>query len=100
MKNNGWRMNPGIHAAAPCPVEVKRKMIEWWGPVIHEYYAGTEGNGFCYVSSADWLKHPGTVGKSLLGGIHICGEHGEEVPAGEEGTIYFEAATPEAMFRH
>ncbi|HWD48500.1 MAG TPA: acyl-CoA synthetase [Rhizomicrobium sp.] len=93
-------MKSAIHAAAPCPVEVKRKMIEWWGPVIHEYYAGTEGNGFCYVSSADWLKHPGTVGKSLLAPVHICGEHGEELPVGEEGTIYFESAMPDAMFRY
>ena len=84
-------MKSAIHAAAPCPIEVKRKMIEWWGPVIHEYYAGTEGNGFCYVNSTDWLAHPGTVGKSLLGPIHICGEHGEELPVGEDGTIYFES---------
>jgi acyl-CoA synthetase (AMP-forming)/AMP-acid ligase II len=82
-------MKSAIHAAAPCPVEVKRKMIEWWGPVIHEYYAGTEGNGFCYVGSADWLTHPGTVGKSLLGEIHICDDEGKELPVGEEGTIYF-----------
>jgi long-chain acyl-CoA synthetase len=82
-------MKVAIHAAAPCPIEVKRKMIEWWGPVLHEYYAGTEGNGFCYVNSADWLAHPGTVGKSLLGEIHICDEQGNEVPVGEEGVIYF-----------
>jgi acyl-CoA synthetase (AMP-forming)/AMP-acid ligase II len=93
-------MKSAIHAAAPCPIEAKRKMIEWWGPVIHEYYAGTEGNGFCYVNSTDWLAHPGTVGKSLLGPIHICGEHGEELPVGEEGTIYFESTQPEAMFRY
>ena len=93
-------MKSAVHAAAPCPVDVKRKMIEWWGPVIHEYYAGTEGNGFCYVSSADWLAHPGTVGKSLLGSVHICGEHGEELPVGEEGTIYFESAASEAMFQY
>jgi acyl-CoA synthetase (AMP-forming)/AMP-acid ligase II len=93
-------MKSAIHAAAPCPIEVKRKMIEWWGPVIHEYYAGTEGNGFCYANSADWLAHPGTVGKSLLGPIHICGEHGEELPVGDEGTIYFESADPAAMFSY
>ncbi|HVU21572.1 MAG TPA: AMP-binding protein [Rhizomicrobium sp.] len=86
-------MKSAIHAAAPCPVDVKRKMIEWWGPVIHEYYAGTEGNGFCYVSSADWLAHPGTVGKAIFGEVHICGENGEEMPAGEEGVIYFGGAT-------
>jgi len=81
-----------IHAAAPCPVPVKRQMIEWWGPVIHEYYAGTEGNGFVYCNSEDWLAHPGTVGRSLLGPVHICDEDGEELPVGEAGTIYFESA--------
>ncbi|HEY1709277.1 MAG TPA: acyl-CoA synthetase [Rhizomicrobium sp.] len=85
-------MKSAIHAAAPCPIEVKRKMIEWWGPVLHEYYAGTEGNGMCYTNSADWLKHPGTVGKSLLSPIHICDEEGNEVGVGEEGTIYFASA--------
>jgi long-chain acyl-CoA synthetase len=78
-----------IHAAAPCPVEVKRQMIEWWGPILHEYYAGTEGNGFVYCNSEDWLAHPGTVGKALLGQVHIVDEQGEELPTGEAGTIYF-----------
>jgi acyl-CoA synthetase (AMP-forming)/AMP-acid ligase II len=82
-------MKTAIHAAAPCPVDVKRRMIEWWGPVLHEYYAGTEGNGFCYVNSGDWLARPGTVGKSLLGEIHICDDEGNELPIGEEGVIYF-----------
>jgi long-chain acyl-CoA synthetase len=83
-------MLSAVHAAAPCPVHVKKAMIEWWGPVIHEYYAGTEGNGFVYCNSADWLAHEGTVGKALLGEIHIVGDDGEtEVPAGESGTIYF-----------
>jgi acyl-CoA synthetase (AMP-forming)/AMP-acid ligase II len=86
-------MKAAIHAAAPCPVDVKRKMIEWWGPVIHEYYAGTEGNGFCYVGSEDWLEHPGTVGRAIFGEVHICGENGEELPVGEEGVIYFAGAT-------
>jgi len=86
-------MKSAIHAAAPCPVDIKRRMIEWWGPVIHEYYAGTEGNGFCYVGSADWLAHPGTVGKPVLGEVHICGENGEEMPVGDEGVIYFAGAT-------
>ncbi|MBV9331214.1 MAG: acyl-CoA synthetase [Alphaproteobacteria bacterium] len=85
-------MKSAIHAAAPCPIEVKRKMIEWWGPVLLEYYAGTEGNGMCFVNSEDWLKHPGTVGKSLMSPVHICDEEGNELPAGEEGTIYFASA--------
>ena len=79
-----------IHAAAPCPPEVKRQMIEWWGPILYEYYAGTEANGFCYIDSATWLAHPGSVGQSLLGPIHICDERGGELPAGEPGIIYFE----------
>ena len=78
-----------VHAAAPCPVEVKRQMIDWWGPVLHEYYAGTEGNGFCYVNSADWLTHAGTVGRPLVGVLHIVDDEGHEVPVGETGTVYF-----------
>ena len=80
-----------IHAAAPCPIDIKRQMIEWWGEIIHEYYAGTEGNGFCIITSEEWLKHPGSVGKPVLGIVHICNEEGDEVPTGEEGTIYFES---------
>ncbi len=80
-----------VHAAAPCPVTVKRQMIEWWGPVLHEYYAGTEGNGFCYTNSEDWLAHPGTVGTPLVGVLHIIGEDGEEQPIGAPGTVYFES---------
>jgi acyl-CoA synthetase (AMP-forming)/AMP-acid ligase II len=79
-----------VHAAAPCPVEVKRQMIEWWGPIIHEYYAGTEGNGFVYTGSQDWLAHPGTVGRAILGTVHIVDDDGSELPTGEPGTIYFE----------
>ncbi|WP_157245234.1 AMP-binding protein [Nonomuraea typhae] len=78
-----------IHAAAPCPVPVKERMIEWWGPIVHEYYAGTEGNGFLYVGSQDWLAHKGTVGRSLLGTVHICDEEGNDLPPGEHGTVYF-----------
>ncbi|HEY2709533.1 MAG TPA: acyl-CoA synthetase [Caulobacteraceae bacterium] len=79
-----------IHAAAPCPVDVKRQMIEWWGPIIHEYYAGTEGTGATIIDSADWLAHPGSVGKPALGILHICDEEGVEQPIGESGLIYFE----------
>jgi acyl-CoA synthetase (AMP-forming)/AMP-acid ligase II len=79
-----------IHAAAPCPVQVKQQMIEWFGPKIHEYYAGTEGNGFVYCNSDMWLAHPGTVGTPINCTVHIVGEDGEEVPQGEAGTIYFE----------
>jgi acyl-CoA synthetase (AMP-forming)/AMP-acid ligase II len=79
-----------IHAAAPCPVQVKQRMIEWWGPVLHEYYAGTEGNGFVYCNSEMWLAHPGTVGMPIACTIHVLDEDGNEVPQGESGTIYFE----------
>jgi acyl-CoA synthetase (AMP-forming)/AMP-acid ligase II len=80
-----------VHAAAPCPVEVKRQIIDWWGPIVHEYYAGTEGNGFVYCSSQDWVAHPGTVGRAILGTVRIVGDEGEELPLGEPGTIYFES---------
>ncbi|HEV2369061.1 MAG TPA: AMP-binding protein [Acidimicrobiales bacterium] len=79
-----------IHAAAPCPIPVKREMIEWWGPVLYEYYAGTEGNGFTAIDSEDWLAHPGSVGRSIMGQIHIVDEDGSELPTGEAGTVYFE----------
>ena len=79
-----------IHAAAPCPVETKRAMIEWWGPIIHEYYAGTEGNGFVYCNSEQWLAHPGTVGVAIQGTLHILDDEGNEVPQGESGTVFFE----------
>ena len=78
-----------IHAAAPCPIEVKKQMIDWWGPILHEYYAGTEGNGFTYINSEDWINHPGSVGKSLLGELVIVDDEGNELPYGEEGNIYF-----------
>ena len=78
-----------IHAAAPCPVPVKQAMIDWLGPVIEEYYAGTEGSGFVTVSSAEWLERPGTVGRNITGKIHICDDEGNELPAGEIGTVYF-----------
>lgn len=78
-----------IHAAAPCPIEIKEQMIDWWGPVIHEYYAGSEGNGFCAINSEEWMEHKGSVGRAILGVIHICDDNGEEVEVGEAGTIYF-----------
>ena len=83
-------LESAVHAAAPCPVEVKRQMIEWWGPVITEYYAGTEANGLTFIDSAQWLEHPGSVGKPILGTPHICDDAGSELPPGEPGLIYFE----------
>ena len=83
-------MQCAIHAAAPCPIPVKEQMIEWWGPVINEYYAGSEGNGFVAINSEQWLAHKGSVGQALTAKLHIVGEDGQEVPPGESGTIYFE----------
>jgi len=82
-------MKVAIHAAAPCPTQVKYQMIDWWGPVINEYYAGTEGNGFVAINSEQWLAKPGSVGVCLNAVLHIVDDEGNEVPAGQEGTIYF-----------
>ena len=79
-----------IHAAAPCPVEVKQKMIDWWGPVLVEYYAGTEGNGMTAIDSGTWLAKPGTVGRPIYGAVRICADDGTELPAGQAGVVYFE----------
>jgi acyl-CoA synthetase (AMP-forming)/AMP-acid ligase II len=82
-----------VHAAAPCPPEVKRAAIEWLGPIVFEYYSGSEGSGFCAIGPDEWLAHPGSVGRSLAGAVHIVGEGGEEVPTGDEGEVWFESAT-------
>src|SRR3546814_5841578 len=74
-----------IHAAAPCPIPVKEQMIAWWGPVIYEYYAGSEGNGFTALNSEEWLAHKGSVGKPLNAIAHICDDEGNELPVGEAG---------------
>jgi acyl-CoA synthetase (AMP-forming)/AMP-acid ligase II len=81
-----------ITASAPCPQEVKRQMIEWWGPILHEYYGGTEGMGTTTITSQEWLAHPGSVGRPSGFSIHVVGEDGTEVPTGTTGTIYFESA--------
>ncbi|EFC83590.1 acyl-CoA synthetase [Parafrankia sp. EUN1f] len=85
-------MRIALHAAAPCPVDVKRQMIEWWGPIVYEYYSGSENFGNTGISSEEWLAHPGSVGRAQGGGVlHICAEDGTELPAGETGTVYFES---------
>lgn len=78
-----------FHAAAPCSVEIKRAMIEWWGPIINEYYAGTESVGLTKIETDEWLKRPGSVGRAYKGEIHVLSPEGEELPAGEVGAIYF-----------
>ena len=71
-----------IHAAAPCPVEIKKQMIDWWGPIVDEYYASSEAHGSTLISAEEWLAHPGSVGRPMTGGLHIVGEDGNELPAG------------------
>ncbi|MCB2059120.1 MAG: AMP-binding protein [Novosphingobium sp.] len=89
-----------IHAAAPCPVEVKRRMIEWWGPIVEEYYSSTEGAGFSKITSPEWLDHPGSVGRSVGTPFHICDEGGNELPPGEPGLIYGEAPSGVGFVYH
>ncbi|CAN5792008.1 acyl-CoA synthetase [soil metagenome] len=79
-----------IHAAAPCPVDVKQAMIDWLGPIVYEYYGSTEAHGMTFISSEEWLAHPGSVGRAILGTLHICDDDGIELPVGEIGTVYFE----------
>ncbi|WP_280341886.1 acyl-CoA synthetase [Nocardia neocaledoniensis] len=79
-----------VHAAAPCPPDVKRAMIDWWGPVLAEYYGATEGNGLSVIFTPEWLDRPGSVGRSMLGSVHICDDEGKELRAGEIGNVYFE----------
>jgi long-chain acyl-CoA synthetase len=87
-----------IHAAAPCPAMVKDDMIKWWGPLIHEYYGATEGLGFTACNSEEWLAHRGTVGKVLLGDLHILDENMKACPVGTPGTVWFKTATPFEYF--
>jgi long-chain acyl-CoA synthetase len=79
-----------VHAAAPCPGDVKQQMLDWWGPILQEYYSSTEVAGMTWVDPQEWLSHPGTVGRSILGVIHVCDDDGRELPAGGVGTVYFE----------
>ena len=91
-------MRCAIHAAAPCPIDVKQAMIEWWGPVIVEYYAASEGIGFTLIDSQQWLEHKGSVGRPLFGDPRIVGEDGAVLPAGEVGEVYFADSRPFEYF--
>ncbi len=82
-----------IHAAAPCPVQVKEQMIEWWGPIIHEYYGATEGLGFAACNSEEWLAHRGTVGKIVLGDVFVADDDMNQMPPGQPGTLWFGSGT-------
>jgi long-chain acyl-CoA synthetase len=88
-----------VHAAAPCPVHVKQGMIDWLGPVITEYYAATEANGFTFCSTAEWLAHPGTVGRAIIGELLVLDGAGNRCPAGTDGTVWFRGATAFEYFR-
>ncbi len=90
-----------IHAAAPCSVETKEQMIAWWGPIIEEYYAGTENIGSTKISSAEWLTHKGSVGRASQGAVvHICDDAGDPLPPGQDGTVYFELPGAEFVYHH
>ena len=82
-----------MHAAAPCPISIKRQMIDWWGPIIHEYYSGTEDIGSTYITPKEWLAHPGSVGRPM-DECHIVGENGEELGPGQPGVVYFAGGRP------
>ncbi len=87
-----------VHAAAPCPVQVKEQMIEWWGPIIHEYYGATEGLGFTACDTPEWLAHRGSVGRVMIGDLHILDENMQPAPKGQPGEIWFKTATPFVYF--
>jgi long-chain acyl-CoA synthetase len=87
-----------IHAAAPCPVDVKYGMMEWFGPIIHEYYGGTEGFAGTTIGPEEWLAHPGSVGKPLAP-VHVIGDDGTELPTGESGELYFEGGPDFEYFK-
>lgn len=80
-----------MHAAAPCPVEIKRQMIDWWGPIVDEYYASSEAIGATLITAEEWLEHPGSVGRPSVGAVHIVGDDGAELPPGEPGEVFFES---------
>lgn len=83
-----------LHAAAPCPVPTKRQMIEWMGPILEEYYSGSEGFGFTMISSKEWLEHPGSVGQPFAGtAVHITDDEGLEMAVGDTGQVWFEATS-------
>ncbi|WP_063064565.1 acyl-CoA synthetase [Nocardia violaceofusca] len=89
-----------VHAAAPCPVEVKQAMIDWWGPVLYEYYSSTEGNGITFISTEEWLRKRGSVGRAGVGTIRVCGDDGTVLATGNTGTIYFERDTPPFVYHN
>ncbi len=78
-----------VHGAGPCPIDVKQAMIDWWGPILYDYYSGTEGAGVCAITSAEWLEHRGSVGRAVIGAVHVLDPDGKDCPVGETGAVYF-----------
>ena len=91
-------MRCAVHSAAPCPLDVKIAMLNWWGPTIFELYGGTELNGATHATPQEWLANPGTVGRPVFGVVHICGDDGNELPPNQSGTVYFEM--PRTRFQY
>ena len=83
-----------IHAAAPCPLEIKDAMLDWLGPIVYEYFAATEANGYTFISPQEWIAHRGSVGRAVVGNIHIVDDNGAECPTGVPGTVYFSGLPP------
>jgi long-chain acyl-CoA synthetase len=99
-----WRVNLAthrcaIHAAAPCPPAIKAQLLDWWGPIVHEVYAGTETPGFCMIGPEEWLRKPGSVGQSVVGDVRIVGPDGKEVTNGVIGQIYFADPLPFSYYK-
>lgn len=88
-----------LHGAAPCPVQIKEQMIEWWGPILYEYYTATESIGYVACDSREWLTHKGTVGRAVGGAVHILDDEENEVPNGTAGTVFFEVRGPGFAYR-
>lgn len=87
-------LQSAVHAAAPCPPAIKQQVMAWWGPIVHEIYAGTEGVGFCMIGPQEWLEKPGSVGQGVIGTLKIVGPDGAEMPPGAVGVVYFADALP------
>lgn len=85
-----------IHAGAPCPPDIKRRMIDWWGPILQEYYSGTEAVGFTHITSAEWIERPSSVGRAYGSVIHILDDNDQPLPPGATGRVFFESDTAHA----
>jgi long-chain acyl-CoA synthetase len=86
-------LETAIHGAAPCPPQIKEQMIEWWGPIIYEYYSATEGLCLVFCNSDEWLAHRGTVGRVIVGDVHVLDAKMRPLPVGTPGTLWFKTAT-------